>query len=110
MKVTRYAGRFDETTQLEAHMERGGISLRLERPGPEATSVSLRLGFTLFAQILHALARTASSVPAADAAHRDTLREGARALWQALDERRADREDLAQMTPEEEVLLLHVME
>jgi hypothetical protein len=51
-----------------------------------------------------------SSVPPADAAHRDALRDGAKALYQALDPRRNDKDDVAQMTPEEEVLLLHVME
>jgi hypothetical protein len=60
--------------------------------------------------ILHDLAKTVSSVPPADAAHRDVLREGAKALYQALNPRRNDKHDIAQMTPEEEVLLLHVME
>jgi len=32
------------------------------------------------------------------------------ALYQALNPRRSDKDDIAQMTPEEEVLLLHVME
>ena len=38
------------------------------------------------------------------------LRNGAEALYRALDVRRNDRADRAQMTPEDEVLLLHVME
>ena len=66
--------------------------------------------YGLFADILHDLANTVSSVPLADAAHRDALHEGAKALCQALNPRRNDKDDLAQMTPEEEVLLLHVME
>jgi hypothetical protein len=49
-------------------------------------------------------------LPPADAAHRDALRQGAKALYQALNPRRNDTDDIAQMTPEEEVLLLHVME
>jgi hypothetical protein len=49
-------------------------------------------------------------MPPADAAHRDTLRDAAKALYRALDPARNDKDDLARMTPEEEVLLLHVME
>jgi hypothetical protein len=70
--------------------------------------VHLHFHYALFAEILHDLARTVSSVPPADAAHRDALREGAKALYYALDPQRSD--DLAQMTPEDEVALLHVME
>jgi lactam utilization protein B len=91
-------------------MDRNGISLSFDQPGTEATPLRLHLDFALFARILHALARTAPSLPVADAAYRDAVREGARALCQALDERYADRADIAQMTPEDAVLLLHVME
>jgi hypothetical protein len=66
--------------------------------------------YALFAEILRDLARTVSAVPPSDAAHRDALREGAKALYRALDPRRSDKDDLAQMTPDEEVALLHVME
>jgi hypothetical protein len=38
------------------------------------------------------------------------LREGAEALYRALDPRRNDRTDLARMTPDDEVALLHVLE
>jgi hypothetical protein len=66
--------------------------------------------YALFADILQDLARTVSSVPPADAAHRDALREAAKALYLALEPGRNDKADLAQMTPDEEVTLLHVME
>jgi hypothetical protein len=66
--------------------------------------------YALFADILRDLAQTVSSVPPADAAHRDALRDGAKALYLALDAGRNDKEDLARMRPEEEVMLLHVME
>jgi hypothetical protein len=46
----------------------------------------------------------------APGAHRDALREGAKALYRALDARSNDKDDFAQMAPEDEVLLLHVME
>jgi hypothetical protein len=49
-------------------------------------------------------------MPPADAAHRDTLRYAAKALYRALDPARNDKDDLARMTPDDEVLLLHVME
>ena len=62
-----------------------------------------------------------SEMPPADAEHRNVLREGARTLYRALgaggdDDRSKKRggpesaADPSQMTPEEEVLLLHVME
>jgi hypothetical protein len=49
-------------------------------------------------------------MPPADAAHRDALREAAKALYLALDPRRNDKVDIAQMSPDDEVMLLHVME
>jgi hypothetical protein len=75
----------------------------------------------LFAEILRGLAKTVAALPPSDAGHRDALREGARALYLALDtgerEKRGEPERTrkakdtdAPMTPEEEVLLLHVME
>jgi hypothetical protein len=42
----------------------------------------------------------------ADTGHRDALQKGAEALYRAL----AEAPDLSRMTPDEEVLLLHVME
>jgi hypothetical protein len=51
-----------------------------------------------------------SAIAPADAAHRDELRNGAKALYRALDPRRNDKDDIAGMTPDEEVMLLHVME
>jgi hypothetical protein len=73
-------------------------------------SVRIHLHYALFAEILQDLARTVSAVPPADAAHRDALRDAAKALYRALDPSRSDKDDLAQMTPDDEVLLLHVME
>jgi hypothetical protein len=69
--------------------------------------------YGLFAEILRDLARTAESVPLADVVHREALREGAKALSLALDSaagKRTDKNDVTQLTPEEEVLLQHVME
>jgi hypothetical protein len=107
-----YIGTFERTARFDAHLDQEGISLSLYRTGAVDVRKSVRMHFhyALFAEILHDLARTVSAVPPADAAHRDALREGAKALYDALDARRNDQADLAQMTPEEEVLLLHVME
>jgi hypothetical protein len=74
-------------------------------PPISARAFAWHFHYGLFADILHDLAKTVSSVPPADAAHRDALREGAKALYQALNPRRNDKDDIAQMTPEEEVLL-----
>jgi hypothetical protein len=107
-----YIGTFERTARFEAHLDESGISLSLHRTGAdnERKSVRMHFHYALFAEILHNLAKTASAVPPADAAHRDELRDGAKALYRALDPRRNDKKDMAQMTPEEEVLLLHVME
>jgi hypothetical protein len=105
-------GTFERTARFDAHLDGAGISLSLYRTGePDVRkSVHLHFHYALFAEILHDLARTVSSVPPSDAAHRDALREAAEALYRALDPRRNDRADLAQMTPDDEVALLHVME
>ena len=71
----------------------------------------MHFDFALFAAILCDLAKAISSAPPGYPASRDkTLREAAKALWDALDERRNDRRNLAELTPEEEVRLLHIME
>jgi hypothetical protein len=107
-----YIGTFERTARFDAHLDETGISLSLHRTGEAAVRKSVRMHFhyALFADVLHDLAKTVSSVPPADAAHRDALREAARALYLALDPGRNDKADIAQMTPDEEVTLLHVME
>jgi hypothetical protein len=107
-----YIGTFERTARFDAHLDEAGISLSLYRTGDADVRKSVRMHFhyALFAEILRDLARTVSAVPPSDAAHRDALREGAKALYRALDPRRSDKDDLAQMTPDEEVSLLHVME
>ena len=54
-----------------------------------------------------------SSLPAADVTHREALRDAAKALYVALksgkrNSNKAD--DIANLTPDEEVRLLHIME
>ena len=59
------------------------------------------------------LAKTAASLTAADVAHRDALRDAARTFYVALEADTGgtnDETDIADLTPDEEVRLLHIME
>jgi hypothetical protein len=107
-----YIGTFEQTARFDAHLDEAGISLSLYRTGGADVRKSIRMHFhyALFAEILRDLARTVASVPPEDAAHRDLLRDAAKALYRALDPETADAKAASRMTPEEEVLLLHVME
>lgn len=104
-----YIGAFTRTARFDAHLDETGISLTLERPGSdeERKSVHMHFHFALFAEILRDLAKTVAAVPPADVAHREALRDAAEALYVALD---TGEDDVAKMTPEEEVLLLHALE
>ena len=67
--------------------------------------------YALFAEILHDLANTVSSLPASDLAHRAVLRDAAQALYSALqvsDEGSGD--ETSSLTAKEEVQFLHIME
>ena len=119
-----YIGTFERSSRFDAHLDKTGISLSLQRTGEVEQRKSIRMHFhyALFAEILQDLAKTVSEMPLADAEHRNLLREGAKALYRALgpsahDDHvkkkrgaRMSAADPSQMTPEEEVLLLHVME
>jgi hypothetical protein len=104
-----YIGTFERSSRFDAHLDDSGISLLLDRPGDvEARkSVHMHIHYALFADILRDLAKSASAMPSSDPAHRDALREAAKALYDALP---ADPDDVSKMTPEDEVLLLHVIE
>ena len=106
-----YIGTFERTSRFDAHLDEAGISLSLHRTGDADVRKSVRMHFhyALFAEVLRDLAKTVSSVPPADVEHRDALRDGAKALYLALEPIRK-KDDLSDMTPDEEVLLLHVME
>ncbi len=103
-----YIGTFEHTARFDAHFDKVGISLTLQRTGSPDVRKSVRIHFhsTLFAEILRELAKTARSLPTADTAHRIALADAAEALCLAL--RRP--EGVADLTPEEEVRLLHIME
>jgi hypothetical protein len=104
-----YSGTFERSSRFDAHVDDTGISLLLDQPGDAEArkSVHMHIHYALFADILRDLARTVSAVPAGDVAHRDALRGAAKALYDAL---AADADDVSKMTPDDEVLLLHVME
>jgi hypothetical protein len=123
-----YIGTFEQTARFDAHLDAAGISLSLHRTGAADVRKAIRMHFHcgLFAEILRDLAKTVASLPPGDVEHRGALRDAAHALYLALDAgaaapgaqsgkrvrtRSRKAEDAnAPMTPEEEVLLLHVME
>ena len=115
-----YIGTFERSSRFDAHLDNTGISLLLDRPGDvdARKSVHMHIHYALFADILRDLAKTVAAMPPEDAAHRDALRDAANAFHAALAGsgkkagRKADANatDISKMTPEEEVLLLHVME
>jgi len=122
-----YIGTFERTARFDAHLDETGISLHLHREGDAETkkSVCMHLHYALFAEILRDLAKTVSLMPPDDVTHRDALREAAGVLYTALassddnanlkqhapqNMRQRGDDDISKMTPEEEVLLLHVME
>lgn len=110
-----YIGTFGRTARFDAHLDETGISLSLHRPGAADARKSVRMHFhyALFAEILRDLAKTVVSLPPADVAHREALRDAAEALYLALKgnpSRSSDEDDFSGMTPEEEVRLLHIME
>jgi|SRR6516225_2638049 hypothetical protein len=102
-----YIGSFGHSARFDAHLDEAGISLRLERPGEpkERKSVHMHFHYGLFADILQELASTVSRLPPSDALHRESLREGAKALHDAL----LEESDGSQISPQEEARLLHVM-
>jgi hypothetical protein len=108
-----YIGTFERTARFDAHLDQAGISLSLYRTGSadDRKSVRMHFHFALFAEILRDLAKTVAAVPPSDAEHREALREAAEALYLALapDDVRGD-DGASDLTPDEEVRLLHVME
>jgi hypothetical protein len=121
-----YIGTFERTARFGAHLDKTGISLTLERMGDiEARrSIRMHLHYGLFAEILRELAKTVSEMPKDDVEHRNALRDAADGLHRALAARpvrrsrkmttlkpgHADEVNLSEMSPEEEVRLLHIIE
>jgi hypothetical protein len=110
-----YIGTFEQTARFDAHLDENGISLSLHRLGAADTRKSVRMHFhyALFAEILHDLAKTVTALPLADAAHRNALLDAAKALYLALKthtQKNKDKDDISNMTPDQEVRLVHIME
>jgi hypothetical protein len=81
-----YVGTFERTSRFEAHLDRTGFALVLERAGEEDVrrSVHMHLNFGLFAGILSELAATVGGIPKDDILHRDQLARAAAELHSAL--------------------------
>jgi hypothetical protein len=81
-----YVGTFERSARFDAHLDKTGIALVLERPGDSHSrkSVHLHINYGLFADILRELAATVSEMPPDDVMHRGDLTEAAAALHQAL--------------------------
>jgi hypothetical protein len=119
-----YVGTFQNSSRFDAHLDETGVSLTLDRKGDADTRkpVHMHFHYALFAEILRDLAKTVNVMRPEDAVHKDALRTAAEALYRALGpeakpgsaENRdwVDRgkDDLSELTPEEEVLLLHCLE
>ena len=101
---------FEQTARFDAHFDDTGISLSVERPGVDDVYKPVRMHFhyALFAEILRDLANTARARPGTDLEQRKALRDAARALSLALASGEAN--DAADLTPQEEVGLLHILE
>jgi hypothetical protein len=84
-----YIGTFERSSRFDAHLDQTGISLTLHRTGDTETrrSVHMHFHYALFADILRDLAKTVSGMSLEDTAHRETVREAAKALYLSLDDR-----------------------
>ena len=109
-----YMGTFERTARFGAHLDKVGVSLALEHTGDarEKKAVRMHFHYALFAEILQELAKTASAMPEHDVAHREALRDAAKALYESLEGEHAasQKREGDQMTADEEVLLLHILE
>jgi hypothetical protein len=108
-----YIGTFERSARFNAHLDETGISLSLHRSGADDVRKSVRMHFHygLFADILRDLAKTVNSLPRSDFTYRAVLQDAAQALYSALqagDQGSGD--ETSDLTPEEEVRLLHIME
>src|ERR1700675_4464103 len=81
-----YIGTFERSSRFEAHLDKTGIVLVLERPGDADArkSVHMHFHYALFADMLSDLAKMVSAALPGDAPHRDELRQAAKSLADAL--------------------------
>jgi hypothetical protein len=112
-----YSGTFERSSRFDAHTDEGGIALTFARGSDdsERKSVHMHIHYALFAEILNELAKSVSAIPPAAAPHRDALAAGASALAAALSPTEpaaqgAEKDDSADLTPDKELKLLHILE
>jgi hypothetical protein len=120
-----YIGTFERSARFDAHLDKTGISLTLERIGDIETrrSIRMHLHYGLFAEILGQLAKTVARMPEDDTEHRNALRDAAQGLYCALAAKPGrpgkiaaqnpgpkSEIDISELSPDEEVRLLHIME
>lgn len=81
-----YVGTFEHSSRFEAHLDAAGVTLVLERPGPEEVrkSVHMHISFGLLAAILRELAASVGDIPPEDIAHRTLLESAVAELDRAL--------------------------
>jgi hypothetical protein len=114
-----YVGAFGRSARFDAHFDDTGVSLLLDQAGVDKReSFHLHVHYRLLADILGGLAKTASAIPTGDAVRQ--VANAANTLYAALgaprmgaDESKTEPsplDDIAQMSAEDEVLLLHIME
>lgn len=109
-----YSGTFERSSRFSARFDEGGVGLAFSREGEDSERKSVRVHIhnALFAEILAELANTVSAIPPGDI-HGDALADGAGALATALRQLariRAGVGDADDLTPEDEVKLLHILE
>lgn len=106
-----YIGTFERTARFDAQFDQNGIALILYGPGPADARKTVHMHFNcaLFAEILQQLANTAGSLQKDDIVHREELRDAAKSLYVALRPDPHDT-DVANLSPEEAVRLLHILE
>lgn len=109
-----YSGTFERSSRFSARFDEGGAALAFSREGGESERKSVRIHIhgALFAEILNELAKTVSAIPQDDI-HRDALAAGANALAAALRPRAEGataRDDDGDLSAEDEVKLLHILE
>lgn len=102
---------FEQTARVDAHFDKNGISLSVHRSGPSHARKTVRMHFdcALFAEILRELAKTAGSLQKDDIVHREELRNAAQSFYVALKPDPRD-SDVANLSPDEAVRLLHILE
>ncbi len=111
-------GTLERSVRFDVDADWLGVSLNLDRTIDTGghQSIHMRFQYALFAEILAGLAEKVVDMPAANREHRAALRDAAEALSCALHAQlnaegaTSEKDGIEDLTPEQEVLLLHVLE